>query len=162
MPKLISEDDQSPSFLGFDLGERIQLREQIWQNYSLYLRSGSHVFELSRPGEKQSTIGSTSSDPVLSGALFCREPKDEVQLLIKMLEELTANAANKVLFEPAEPCFELLIASTSEDGYNVEIWLDSGNTKTGIYRWDAAGIRFHTIRKHIDSFIGELREKAAC
>ena len=121
---------------------------QAWQRFSISLLSGS--FSLS--------LGADSGD----ACLLCRQPDDEVKGLCDSLSELLLPSAEHTLFEPAEPSFELALTKRGKLGLKVEIWLDAGNAKTGIYRWDAAGIRFFTHEEQLSEFIKQLKQDFNC
>jgi hypothetical protein len=64
-----------------------------------------------------------------------------------------------VLFEPAEPTFELNFTSQPTGSIKVEVWLDASNSTTGIYAGDGLGIRFLTDSVHLQEFIDELNNE---
>jgi len=43
-----------------------------------------------------------------------------------------------------------------------EFFVDAGNVETGIYRWDALGIRFFTNNQLLTDFVAELKSEFAC
>jgi hypothetical protein len=116
------------------------------------LRSGAAEFQL---GSK--SAASAAEDE----CLFCRKPQDEVATMIDKLKLLVDFERDKFMFEPAEPSFELTITRSGVTGSKVEIWIDAGNAKTGIYRWDGVGIRFYTLQEHLISFLKELETEFA-
>jgi hypothetical protein len=95
---------------------------------------------------------------VANAYVLCRKPQDEINHLTKQLKDLIDGKKNRVLFEPAEPSFELAI-EVSAGSYRVECFIDAGNVETGIYRWDALGVRFFTDQKRIANFIEELENE---
>ncbi|CAN5422908.1 hypothetical protein BH10CYA1_BH10CYA1_02820 [soil metagenome] len=153
MAILYSEDQDYKTSLRITTGDAKLIQNQMWQRYSVHLRSGDHEINL---GGKSS--GALESD----NCLFCRKPKDEVQDLIDKLKQVVDFDREKLLFEPAEPSFELSITRSGVTGIKVEVWLDPGNAKTGIYRWDGVGIRFYTLQEHLISFLKELEDEFAC
>jgi hypothetical protein len=150
MAILVSEDRDSQSSLEIIAGASQPLIDQTWQNFSLVLKSGDFNLTLGK---------GDSSTPNNQGCLFCRQPEDELGGVFEQLQELVDNKRDKLLFEPAEPSFELTITRSGAHGYKVEVWLDAGNAKTGIYRWDAAGVRFFTLHKHLVAFLEELKQQ---
>jgi hypothetical protein len=153
MAVLHSEDQDYKTSLSIEPGAPKLIQNQMWQRYAMILRSGDQEIKL---GGK--SAGALESD----NCIFCRKPKDEVQDLIDKLKQVVDFDRDKVLFEPAEPSFELSIARSGVTGIKVEIWLDPGNAKTGIYRWDGVGIRFYTLQEHLVSFLKELEDEFAC
>lgn len=95
---------------------------------------------------------------VANAYVLCRKPQDEINHLTKQLKDLIEGKKNRVLFEPAEPSFELAL-EVSAGSYRVECFIDAGNVETGIYRWDALGVRFFTDQKRIANFIEELENE---
>lgn len=153
MARLVSEDHESVSSIEIIKGPTRSLHDQRWQRFSLILVSGNYRIPLGLEG---------SSENEQDACMLCRSPEDEVLLLVTQLQELADFDRDKVLFEPAEPSFELSVARSGITGLRVSIWLDAGNAKTGIYRWDAAGIRFYTLQEHLVDFVKELRTEFAC
>ena len=152
MAILRSEDLQSPSSLNFEVGDKVELYKQQWQRFSLTLTSGERVLALGKSGSQSER----------DACMFCKEPNDELASLVTQLQELVDRSRHRVLFEPAEPSFELEIARSGHDGITVQVWLDAGNAKTGIYSWDAAGIRFFTLQSHLSAFLEQLKQQFAC
>jgi len=147
MALLVSEDRDSPSSLEVNAGSKQAQMDQTWQTFSMVLKSGDFCL----------TLGKGELGPENEGCLFCRNPDDELAEVFAQIQDLIDNKREVVLFEPAEPSFELTISRSGAYGYKVEVWLDAGNAKTGIYRWDAAGVRFFTLHKHLVSFLEELK-----
>jgi hypothetical protein len=156
MAILRSEDDQQPSTLEITKGAIEVIGGQNWQRFQLTVRSGNFVLKLA----SEDSSPSSSGNPV--DCLFCRSPKDEVSELAAKIEQMVNLSKDRVLFEPAEPSFELSICRAGASGVKVEVWLDSGNATNGIYRWDAAGIRFHTLQERLADFLKELKQEFAC
>jgi len=152
MAILHSEDQESASSVELELGEKVELYGQPWQRFSLSLKSGERLL----------TLGKSGSQEERDACMFCREPNDEAAALVGQLQELADRTRDRVMFEPAEPSFELELARSGPDGVTVQIWLDAGNAKTGIYSWDAAGIRFFTTQSHLADFVRELKQQFAC
>ena len=153
MAVLHSEDQDYRTSLRIQSGDAKIIQNQMWQRYSITLTSGEQ--EMMLGGKAAAALESDS-------CLFCRKPKDEVQDLINKLRQVVDFDREKLLFEPAEPSFELSVARSGVTGIKVEIWLDPGNAKTGIYRWDGVGIRFYTLQEHLISFLKELEDEFAC
>jgi hypothetical protein len=146
MALLVSEDNECVSsvdlrpFAG-SLGE--EHPGQVWQRFELTMKSGMREFS--------------------EQCLLCRQPEDEAGKLVLLIGELVDGKRNEVIFEPAEPTFELSLSRTREGGIKAEVWIDSGNASTGFYRWDACGIRFYTTDANLKSFAESLlAELPAC
>ncbi len=152
MAILRSEDSERPSTLEITKGALESIGGQSWQRFQLKACCGDYKLEL----------GSESSSGLAVDCLFCREPQDEVLKLAEKIEQIVNQTKDRLLFEPAEPSFELSVVRASASGLKVEIWLDSGEAASGIYRWDAAGIRFHTLQEHLELFLKELKQEFAC
>ena len=168
MAKLVSEDKEVESTLEIVPGPALPVAEimsdQAWQKVGLALVSGPfniNLGYLSNNG-KSSGIASTDEEEPDEECLFCRKPKDEVHELAEQIEQLIEGKLDSVLFEPAEPFFELRITKAPVFGFKVEAWLDSGNATTGVYRWDGVGIRMHTTRDNLASFTKQLRSEFSC
>ena len=140
MAELLSEDQECRSAVRLSLGETKNIAEQRWQQVSLTLISGSR------------SISTLENED----AFLCREPKDELAELISNLKLLCERKTDHVLIEPSEPSFELEFLRTKRGGIRVQAWLDAGNGTTGIYTWDAAGLRFATIDTLLGDFIAQL------
>lgn len=153
MAILTCEDQDFKTSFQLVPGDAKLIQNQMWQRYSVHLIAGANEIKL---GGK--TAGALESD----NCIFCRKPKDEVQDLIDKIKQVVDFDREKLLFEPAEPSFELSIARSGVTGVKVEVWLDPGNAKTGIYRWDGVGIRFFTLQEHLISFLKELEDEFAC
>jgi hypothetical protein len=152
MALLRSEDQEYETSLSIERGDAKILKNQFWQRYMVTLKSGAYEF----------TLGSKSASSAAEDeCLFCRKPQDEVATMVERLKLLVDFDREKFLFEPAEPSFELSIVRSGITGLKVEIWIDAGNAKTGIYRWDGVGIRFYTQQEHLISFLKELEEEFA-
>ncbi|HEY9870757.1 MAG TPA: hypothetical protein V6D08_16450 [Candidatus Obscuribacterales bacterium] len=115
-----------------------------WQPIRLSLVSGGRCLEIGGENGKNT-------------CLVLRSPRDEIARLLGLLDELANGRRHRILFEPQEPSFELLVESTPEGGFKVEAWIDAGNATTGFYSWDAAGIRFYTLAEHLASFFKQLQ-----
>lgn len=146
MAELISEDRDCVSkisLVGRDKkilsSERAE--DQQWQKIDVSLTSGTRTF-VSEPTED---------------VMLCRSPHDEVLTLIEALEQLVQKRRDEILFEPSEPSFEMSFTRTRRGGIKVEAWIDAGNATTGIYTWDAAGVRFYSTDDHVREFAAELR-----
>jgi hypothetical protein len=148
MAQLISEDQDCISkitLLGRDkkilTSERAP--DQEWQKIDLKLTSGK-LDLFTQPTED---------------VMLCRSPHDEIVTLVEGLEQLLEKKRDEVLFEPSEPSFEMSFARTRRGGIKVEAWIDAGNATTGIYTWDASGIRFYSTDANIRSFTEEIRRE---
>jgi hypothetical protein len=143
MAILHSEDQEVPSWLELAAGEFVETEgAQTWQKIKLGLRCGRRELSLSAADQE--------------ACLVCREPDDEMLHLVEMLGELAEGKREKVLFEPAEPFFELNIERTRDGSFTVETWIDSGDAATGFYRWDAIGVRFFTTTEQMKNFAREM------
>ncbi len=140
MAALFSEDKELASSLKIEAcgapGVQPAAPDESWQRVSLALRSGKR-----------------SLDEL---CLVCRQPEDELRKLVELAGDLAERRRETILFEPAEPSFELVLERTREGGIKVEAWIDAGNADTGFYRWDAAGIRFFTTEAELRLFIEAL------
>jgi hypothetical protein len=146
MAILHSEDQEVPSWLEMAPSDFVEMDGgQTWQKLLLNLRSGRRELSL------------TAADREAS--LVCREPDDEMLHLISMFDELVQGKRDKVLFEPAEPFFELDVSITRQGSFTIQTWIDSGDASTGFYRWDAVGVRFFTTPEHMKNFAAEMRKE---
>jgi hypothetical protein len=152
MAKLVSEDQESVSSLEIVAGPIRDLQGQKWQQFSLTLESGDYKFILGniRTGEPNHHC---------AACVVCRKPLDELAHLIDALQELADFDRDKLMFEPAEPSFELIVTRAGITGVKVSVWIDAGNAKTGVYRWDSAGIRFYTTQANLCDFLKELKQE---
>lgn len=145
MAILYSEEESCPSKLELLPGKKQiiekSVQEECWQEILLNLSSGEH--EIQSVGGNDCTI--------------CRSPADEVEQLAQQLDALLKGQKQKVFFEPNEPSFEINFERSRRQGIKVEAWIDAGNAATGIYTWDAAGIRFFSTDEKLAKFINELR-----
>lgn len=112
---------------------------ETWQTVTLRLRSGKRE--------------------LAERCLFCRQPEDELEKLFLLVGDVFEGRRDKILFEPAEPSFELLLERAGQGGVKVEAWIDAGNADTGFYRWDAVGIRFFTTEANLSRFAGLLQQE---
>jgi hypothetical protein len=150
MAQLKSEDpDVNSTFELSDAGVKNSDGEQVWQAVSVSLVSGPHHASTANSSRKQD-------------CLLCRLPEDEIAKLLYLLNELRASRLDKINFEPVEPFFELSLERSALHGLKVEAWLDAGNTETGIYSWDAIGVRFHTTEDNLKRFVAELEQEFPC
>jgi hypothetical protein len=143
--RLTSEDTDCPTGLVLQLvGDRTLPAKdgetQRWQLLSIELLSGKRSVN-TLPGEE---------------VLICRQPTDEIAQLAEHLQRFLDNERTEVLFEPSEPTFEMSFARGKRTGIHVEIWIDSGNGTTGIYTWDACGLRFMTTEENLKAFVDQL------
>lgn len=166
MARLVSEDREVESFLELVPGPAVDMGEimsdQSWQEVGLVLTSGPFTVKLGHTSPLSEGQTGATDETVNEECLLCRKPKDEVLELANLVEELTSGQKEEILFEPAEPFFELRISRAQVFGYKVEAWVDSGNATTGVYRWDGVGIRMHTTRENLVSFTKQLREQFGC
>ena len=145
MAILKSEEDACPSGLELIAGNKQivekPVQEECWQEITLRLSSGDHRIK--------SAAGNDCT--------ICRSPNDELEQFLGQLEALLREQRQRVFFEPNEPSFEINFERSRRQGIKVEAWIDAGNASTGIYTWDAAGIRFFTTDDHLANFINEVR-----
>ena len=142
--KLSGEDLEILSYFEMLKGrDRVDYDLEIWDPVAVNLVSGSRLLTNSRPD-------------LLKECLLCRSPRDEISALVLQLRGILTDTTDRVLFEPSEPFFELLIERSTRHGLRVEAWLDAGNAEAGIYTWDAAGIRFHTNRANLEHFLKDI------
>lgn len=143
MARLLSEDTECVSSLelaGSQADANVEDHPgQTWQRVDLTLVSGDRE--------------------ITEACLLCRLPADEVGNLVELLSDLTEGKRDEIIFEPAEPSFELTLTRTREGGIKAEAWLDAGNASTGFYRWDAAGIRFYTTIENLSAFMQALKQE---
>lgn len=178
MATLKSEDKEFESSLTIEPGDKLtisapinhkdpsQEEEQIWQYVRITMTNGPRVLTFETPehsAEEQAELidAVASLQEVAHAYLVCRKPSDEMSLLVNKLEDLLKDKRSQVLFEPAEPSFELSIHSIG-GGLKVEFFVDAGNVETGIYRWDALGLRFFTNNQRLESFIAGLKADFNC
>lgn len=148
MATLRSEDTETTSSLEIRPRQNDSFRlqeEQLWQRIEIVLTSGSR---------KLDTSG-------LENVQLCRQPHDELRVLIDFLADLVSRKRREVVFEPADPSFELNFQTTHGDLIKVECWLDAGNGTTGFYTFDACGIRFCTTQDQLAAFVKELETEFA-
>jgi hypothetical protein len=135
------------------------LETQTWQHVKLILKNNER--EVSFEIDHNTYTNSNAETNFLAHAyLFCRSPQDEVAALADRLNELAAGERTQVMFEPAEPSFELSVKSVGES-LKVEFFVDAGNVETGIYRWDSLGIRFFTSTANLSAFAASLKSEFA-
>src|SRR5271170_371609 len=148
MATLYSEDNEVVSCLELAASEPRQDSEvECWQPIALKLISG----------KRSVCLGNNTESPDQEVCLLCRSPDDEVRRLFNLLSDLVEDRRQKIMFEPAEPSFEVIMEKTSDKGIAVEIWVDSGNSSTGFYRWDAMGARFFTNAQNLRQFMDGLQ-----
>ncbi len=154
MAILKSEDEEYKSFLSLvparQSGDHLLEKDkQWWQGYSMVLGNG-HL---------NMNFGGKNED----GYLFCRKPEemDEIKKLCLSIQNFLDEKHQTFEFEPAEPCFELKLERVENFGVKVHIFVDDGNAKTEISRWDAFGLRFFTTDSHLSAFINELKTEFA-
>jgi hypothetical protein len=149
MAKLLSEDLEIISSLELlNGGEKVKYVEEVWEPVVVNLASGQRLFSNVKP-------------ELLRECLLCRSPRDEIVDLLAMLSDLLASRTDRLLFEPQEPFFELMIERSGKHGLKVETWMDAGDAHTGIYTWDAAGIRFQTTSANLERFIQAIQSEFA-
>jgi hypothetical protein len=150
MAKLLSEDLEIVSSLELlNGGEKVKYGAEVWEPLAINLTSGPRLLSNVKP-------------ELLRESLLCRSPKDEIGDLLEMLKDLLATRSDRVLFEPQEPFFELMIERSGRHGLKVETWMDAGDVQTGIYTWDALGIRFQTTSANLEQFIRAIQSEFAC
>lgn len=159
----------------------VKTEPQKWQHVRIILRSGNRTLSYETAPRDNDLINprlqahldanprdaSKLAEAVLDintvadAYVVCRSPQDEIGGLVKHLSELLEDKRPRVMFEPTEPSFELSVESTG-GGIKVEMFVDAGNVETGIYRWDALGIRFFTSAAQMRSFIQQLKDEFVC
>ncbi len=178
MATLKAEDINFHSSLSIEAGEKFSinaqanlqadkpLETQTWQYVRLTLENGTRTLAFETPQERtfekndlSEAVGDIQS--VAHAYLLCRSPQDEALDLAQKLEEMAQDKRSLVLFEPAEPSFELSVKAVG-GGLKVEFFVDAGNVETGIYRWDALGIRFFTNAEAVAAFAAALKAEFAC
>lgn len=122
-----------------------------WVNYEILINTG----------EDKQVFGSkfpASSEDVLGKFVFAIAPHNRLELFIESIEKFLRNEdQTEFIFEPADPSFELIIKKSHIGGFQVYLWIDSGNTKQLRYTWDAKGIRFYSSKENIEEFIKQVR-----
>jgi hypothetical protein len=174
MATLKSEDPDFESSITITPGKMLEIEalstvsghkeNQQWQLIDLKVASGkrSLTFDSDPNQDVESfTAAVESLAKIAHSYVLCRKPSDEAKHLVKMLGEIVVGSRAKLLFEPAEPSFELSITSVG-GGLRVELFVDAGNVETSIYRWDSLGIRFFTTNKNLQAFIDELKADFNC
>lgn len=143
MAVLFSEDSDVVSSLEVSPGAKSPpMGEETWQAITVRLVSGSY----------QMAVGDDKGV-----CLVCRSPEDEIAFLLVELSEMLNHDRETVIFEPAEPSFQLEFHHTPDGGISVYAWIDSGNATSGFYRWDAAGIRLFTNEEKLSAFVNQLK-----
>jgi hypothetical protein len=145
MADLRSEDQECVSLLRLTPGAIEPVGEQQWQKIAITFISGERRVEL---------LDNES-------CLLCRQPSDEIEQLANQLKQLISGTKTTVLFEPAEPSFELNFSSQPAGGIKVEAWLDASNGTTGFYAGDGLGIRFLTDLPNLQKFVDELNAETS-
>lgn len=150
--RLLSEDTEYPSVFEIQRCEELDIRGQRWDKLILTIKQGATTLTLGGPGK----------DPDDS-VVLCRDPQDEPKTLAANLQKILDGTVDEIGFEPSEPSFEILVKRSGEPtkGFRVQIWFDSGNVETGIYRWDSLGMRFFTTKPRLERFIDELKDDFA-
>jgi hypothetical protein len=174
MATLKSEDHDFASSITITPGKMLEIaamstvsrekEEQEWQLVDLQVASGERTLTFSSdPSQsvESFTAAVESLSTIAHSYVLCRRPADEPKNLVKMMGEMIAGTRTKLLFEPAEPSFELSINSVG-GGLRVVLFVDAGNVETGIYRWDSLGIRFFTTSQNLQTFIDELKADFHC
>lgn len=132
--------------------------DQVYQYFRWSVSCGQRKIE-SAPADKNG-----KEELIEDGYLLFRKPRDEVKLLIRQLEALRDRESEVVIFEPAEPSFDLKILrpDNDEEGLKVFLFVDESSVETGISRWDAIGIRYFTDDEKLTLFINELKSEFNC
>lgn len=147
MAKLRSEDELETSF---EINLK-QIVNQTWLDYEIAFN-----FESERK-----LFESRTEDPTIGQFVFSVEPENRLKLMLDQIESfLNDESKNDMVFEPADPSFELIMRR-AHGGYQVYLWVDCGNTKQLHYTWDARGIRLITSEDKIRAFVKELQEEAS-
>jgi hypothetical protein len=182
MATLRSEDRDFESSISIIAGKTLAVQatsahsdsceNQLWQLVELKIASGNrHLVFSSTVGIETAAMLAVSPEQlqdavenattVANAYLICRKPTNELAKLAEMLEEMAAGGRSKLSFEPSEPSFELSINNVA-GGLRVDFFVDAGNVETGIYRWDALGVRFFTSTANLQAFVDEFRAEFAC
>lgn len=119
-------------------------QSQTWQKFSLRAKAGSY------------SLVAAGEEPEI---WLCRRPVDEIACLHRLVGEVLQHQKKEIVFEPAEPSFELHIKSTEEGGFTVVVWLDAGNATSGYYQWDAAGLRLYSCAEELSRFADQLKQE---
>lgn len=168
MATLYSEDQDYKSFFELTPGKKVDLsagsKTEAWQFYSIRLVHGERTLSFTSPSEdKQEYDGYVQNvDKVADGYLLCRQPRDEIATLVKLLERFVAKEVNSVRFEPLEPSFEFVLDRQNQDEIRLTVFVDEGNVLTTIARWDSLGLRFFTNQSGVEQFIEELKRDFGC
>jgi len=168
MATIVSEDQDYKSFLEIRPGKTVEQNvgktTQTWQFFSLELRHGDRVLSFTSPSEENADYEGFIKDVtrVADGYMLCRSPKDEVAKLVALLERFNKDELPKLVFEPVEPSFELVMERQHSDEIRLTVFVDEGNVLTSIARWDSLGLRFFTNQAHVKQFIDELKRDFAC
>jgi len=126
-------------------------QDQIWQRYEIKLKAAENELYFNSNDKAANEVK----------GLFCfnLSPHNEIKQLSSDLENFLDNDEKEFIFEPLEPSIELKITKSHASLFKVELWIDSGNTSSIIYTWDALGIRFMTEKEKLKQFIEALKEK---
>jgi hypothetical protein len=163
MATLVSEDQEYKSYFeiraGKSLEQNVGSKVQTWQYFSLTLANGERVLNFTSPSEEKQDYEGFIKDVtrVADGYLLCRAPKDEVGKLVAQLEKFNRDELSKLVFEPVEPSFELMLERQHDNEIRASVFVDEGNVLTTIARWDSLGLRFFTNQMHVKQFIDELK-----
>ncbi len=145
MAKLIGEEP------GLETSFEIVAKEVFdgtWQRYEIAFNFG----------DEKEVFKSAGTDQVIGQFVFSIAPENRAELLISQIESFLVNENQKeIIFEPADPSFELVIKRSHAGGFQAYMWVDCGNTKQLRYTWDARGIRFFTTKAHIETFVSKLK-----
>ncbi|MBN9393738.1 MAG: hypothetical protein J0H83_00725 [Candidatus Melainabacteria bacterium] len=182
MARLQSEDEEYKSHIEISAGNKLSIKaktqiadkglmpdEQTWQYFTINLTNGGRSLDFCTPADSfdhmlfENEIQNAVQDiqAVAHAYLLCRTPQDEVALLAQKIETFVAGDKSQLLFEPSEPSLELMVKRVG-GGFRVYCHVDAGNVETGIYRYDALGIRFFTTQEHLMAFASQLRAEFAC
>lgn len=149
MAKLSSEDREIETSFEINLKE---VTDTTWQKYEI-------VFNFDQ--DKQVFKSKEGGDPSIGQFVFSLAPENRLKLMIEQIEKFLTTDTTELVFEPADPSFELIIKRSHADGFQVYLWVDCGNTKQLNYTWDARGIRFFSTKANIESFVEALKAEAA-
>ncbi|MBI6546037.1 MAG: hypothetical protein HY692_04540 [Cyanobacteria bacterium NC_groundwater_1444_Ag_S-0.65um_54_12] len=158
---LQSEDRSVLSEISWEFGFPFQ-NNGIWLPFRLTLTSGKRreiLADLDNAGLALPEVNeATTNPPDTKRCVLGLSPRDELEILDNLLQELLANRRQRICFEPQEPNWTLAVEQVPE-GYLVICWIDAGNQWSGHYTWDGLGIRFFTLQRHLVDFAKALAQK---
>ena len=111
--------------------------------------------------ESIDTIDDKQAGELAGKFVFSIAPQNRAELMVDLMENFLEGSQKELIFEPADPSFELIIRRSHGDGFQVYLWVDCGNTKQLRYTWDARGIRLFTTKNSLSNFVKELKQELA-